>query len=222
MILGHACFGEGSFIMGIAPETMRFDLLGKESGLPTGDSEPYRRVGIGVRDGGWGLDFPNAYCGHDPYGMNERIGAASLRMEAERLAKAIEEVNTAKNLIGSAAAGSMAFNAHFANMIGAIFLATGQDEAHVVEGSLGITTAEDRDGDLYFSVNMPDLPIATIGGGTRLETANEGLQIIDCAGSGKVNKFAEIVISTVMAGELSLIAAISAGNLAKAHQELGR
>ena len=52
--------------------------------------------------------------------------------------------------------------------------------------------AEDRDGDLYFSVNMPDLPIATIGGGTRLETANEGLQIIDCAGTGKVNKFAEI------------------------------
>jgi len=90
MILGHACFGEGSFIMGIAPETMRLDLLGKESGLPTGDSIPYRRAGIDVRDGGWGLDFPNAYCGTDPYGMNERIGAASLRMEAERLAKAIK------------------------------------------------------------------------------------------------------------------------------------
>lgn len=150
------------------------------------------------------------------------IPEAILRAKLKTTAKAIEEVNTAKNLIGSAAAGSMAFNAHFANMIGAIFLATGQDEAHVVEGSLGITTAEDRDGDLYFSVNMPDLPIATIGGGTRLETANEGLQIIDCAGSGKVNKFAEIVISTVMAGELSLIAAISAGHLAKAHQELGR
>lgn len=150
------------------------------------------------------------------------IPESIVRAKLKTTAKAIEEVNTAKNLIGSAAAGSMAFNAHFANMIGAIFLATGQDEAHVVEGSLGITTAEDRDGDLYFSVNMPDLPIATIGGGTRLETANEGLQIIDCAGSGKVNKFAEIVISTVMAGELSLIAAISAGHLAKAHQELGR
>lgn len=150
------------------------------------------------------------------------IPESIVRAKLKTTAKAIEEVNTAKNLIGSAAAGSMAFNAHFANMIGAIFLATGQDEAHVVESSLGITTAEDRDGDLYFSVNMPDLPIATIGGGTRLETANEGLQIIDCAGSGKVNKFAEIVISTVMAGELSLIAAISAGHLAKAHQELGR
>ena len=150
------------------------------------------------------------------------IPEAIVRAKLKTTAKSIEEVNVAKNLIGSAAAGSMAFNAHFANMIGAIFLATGQDEAHVVEGSLGITTAEDRDGDLYFSVNMPDLPIATIGGGTRLETANEGLKIIGCDGTGKVNKFAEIVIATVLAGELSLIAAISAGHLAKAHQELGR
>ena len=150
------------------------------------------------------------------------IPEAIVRTKLKTTAKAMEEVNVAKNLIGSAAAGSMAYNAHYANMIGAIFLATGQDEAHVVEGSLGITTAEDRDGDLYFSINMPDLPIATIGGGTRLETANEGLQIIDCAGTGKVNKFAEIVISTVLAGELSLVGALAAGHLAKAHQELGR
>ena len=54
------------------------------------------------------------------------------------------EVNISKNLIGSAIAGSMGFNAHYANMIGAIFLATGQDEAHIVEGSLGITVAEDN------------------------------------------------------------------------------
>ena len=150
------------------------------------------------------------------------IPEAIVRTKLKTTAKAIEEVNTAKNLIGSAAAGSMAYNAHFANMIGALFLATGQDAAHVVEGSLGITTAEDRDGDLYFSVNMPDLPIATIGGGTRLETANEGLQILGCAGSGNVNKFAEIVISTVLAGELSLVGALAAGHLAKAHPELGR
>ena len=90
MILGHACFGEGSFMMGIAPETMRFDLLGKESGLPTGDSAPYRRAGINLKSGGWHLEFPNAYCGHDPIGMNERIGAAALRIEAERLARAIK------------------------------------------------------------------------------------------------------------------------------------
>lgn len=85
-------------------------------------------------------------------------------------AEAIEEVNIAKNLIGSAAAGSMAYNAHYANMVAAIFLATGQDAAHAVEGSLGITTAENRNGDLYFSVNLPDVPVATVGGGTSLET----------------------------------------------------
>lgn len=137
-------------------------------------------------------------------------------------AEAIVEVNVAKNLIGSAASGSMGFNAHYANMIAAIFLATGQDAAHVVEGSLGITTAENRDGDLYFSVNLPDLPVATVGGGTSLETASEGLNILGVAGSEKVHEFAEIVAATVLAGELSLVAALSAGHLARAHKQLGR
>ena len=137
-------------------------------------------------------------------------------------AEAIEEVNVAKNLIGSAISGSLSYNAHYANMVAAIFLATGQDAAHVVEGSLGITTAEARDGDLYFSVNLPDLPVATVGGGTSLEVANEGLNILGVAGSGKAREFAEIVASTVLAGELSLVGALAAGHLARAHQELGR
>lgn len=137
-------------------------------------------------------------------------------------ADAIVEVNTAKNLIGSAMAGSMAYNAHYANMIAAIFLATGQDAAHVSEGSLGITTAENRDGDLYFSVNMPDVPIATVGGGTSLATASEGLNILGVKGNGGARKFGEIIISTVLAGELSLMGALAAGHLARAHQQLAR
>jgi len=136
--------------------------------------------------------------------------------------EAIEEVNLAKNMIGSAISGSMGFNAHYANMIGAIFLATGQDEAHIVEGSLGITTAEDKNGDLYFSVTLPDVPVATIGGGTRLETARECLEIMGVYGTGKVRKFAEIVAATVLAGELSLLGALAAGHLARAHNDLGR
>ncbi len=136
--------------------------------------------------------------------------------------EAIVEVNISKNLIGSAISGSMGFNAQYANMIGALFLATGQDEAHIVEGSLGITTAEDVEGDLYFSVTLPDVPLATIGGGTRLETAQECLKIMDVYGSGKVGKFAEIVAGTVLAGELSLVGALAAGHLARAHKELGR
>ncbi|AXV38594.1 MAG: hydroxymethylglutaryl-CoA reductase (NADPH) [Methanobacteriaceae archaeon] len=136
--------------------------------------------------------------------------------------EAIKEVNLSKNFMGSAIAGSMGFNAHYANMIGAVFLATGQDEAHVVEGSLGITIAEDKNGDLYFAVTLPDLPLATFGGGTRLETAKECLEIMDAYGSGKIGKFAEIVGGIVLAGELSLMGAIAAGHLARAHKELGR
>lgn len=145
-----------------------------------------------------------------------------VKSKLKTTAKAVEEVNTAKNLLGSAVSGSMAFNAHYANMVAAIFLATGQDAAHVSEGALGITTAENRDGDLYLSVNMPDVPIATIGGGTSIDTANEGLKILGVEGSGNVKKFGEIVISTVLAGELSLLGALAAGHLARAHKELGR
>ncbi|MBC7100346.1 hydroxymethylglutaryl-CoA reductase (NADPH) [Methanothermobacter tenebrarum] len=136
--------------------------------------------------------------------------------------KAIQEVNLAKNFAGSAISGSMGFNAHYANIIGAIFLATGQDEAHITEGSLGITTAEEINGDLYFSVTLPDVPLATVGGGTRLETATECLEIMGVRGSGKVHKFAEIVAGAVLAGELSLMGALAAGHLARAHMRLGR
>jgi hydroxymethylglutaryl-CoA reductase (NADPH) len=136
--------------------------------------------------------------------------------------EAIVEVNIAKNLIGSAIAGSMGFNAQYANMIGGIFLATGQDEAHIVEGSLGITLAEEVNGDLYFSVTLPDVPIATFGGGTKLETAKECLEIMGVYGSDKVGIFAEIVAGTVLAGELSLMGALAAGHLARAHKDLGR
>lgn len=136
--------------------------------------------------------------------------------------EAIVEVNSAKNFIGSAISGSMGFNAHYANMIGGIFLATGQDEAHIVEGSLGITVAEEVNGNLYFSVTLPDVPIATFGGGTRLETAKECLEIMGVYGGGQVGKFAEIIAGTVLAGELSLMGALAAGHLARAHKDLGR
>lgn len=137
--------------------------------------------------------------------------------------EAIVEVNMAKNLIGSAVSGSMGFNAHYANMIGAIFLATGQDEAHIVEGSIGITTAMVEDnGDLYFAVTLPDVPVATVGGGTSIETARECLEIMGAYGNEKVHKFAEIIAGTVLAGELSLMGALAAGHLARAHKDLGR
>ena len=140
----------------------------------------------------------------------------------------IAEVNYRKNLVGSAQAGSYGFNAHFGNIVGAIFLATGQDEAQITEGSHGITLAEvTPEGDLYISITMPSLEIGTVGGGTRVPTQREALSIMGVAGGGNppgtnARKFAEIVAGAVLAGELSLLAAIAAKHLAKAHAELGR
>ena len=127
-----------------------------------------------------------------------------------------------KNNIGSSLAGSLGSNAHMANMIAAVFIATGQDPAQVVEGSMGTTTAEVVEGDLYISVRLPALEVGTVGGGTRLPTQAEALSIIDCVGAGKAKKFAEIIGAVVLAGELSTIGAQAAGHLGKAHKELGR
>ncbi len=88
--------------------------------------------------------------------------------------EAIAEINTRKNHVGSAKAGSLGFNAQVANVVAAMFLATGQDAAQVVEGSNAITTAEVRSGDLYASVSLASLEVGTVGGGTRLPTQAEG------------------------------------------------
>ncbi len=127
-----------------------------------------------------------------------------------------------KNLIGSQMAGLLGGNAHAANMIAAIFIATGQDPAQVVEGSLCSTLCEEVDGDLYISVRLPALAVATVGGGTRLPCQSEGLSMMGCLGGGKARKLAEIIAGAVLAGELSTLGAQAAGHLGSAHSELGR
>lgn len=137
------------------------------------------------------------------------------------VAKAVE-TNYRKNLVGSAMALSYGFNAHVANIIAAAYLATGQDPAQVVEASMAMTNCEEVDGDLYISIRLPCLEIGTVGGGTRLPCQKEALSIIDCVGAGKAKKLAEIIAALALAGELSTLAAQSAGELGKAHQSLGR
>ena len=88
-INGHAGICETAFIMGSDPQTVHLDRLGIESGLPTGKSEKYSQVGLGMY-GQWGMDVPNWFEGHDPDGVNERIGKAAVRLEAERLARGIK------------------------------------------------------------------------------------------------------------------------------------
>jgi hydroxymethylglutaryl-CoA reductase (NADPH) len=143
-------------------------------------------------------------------------------------AQALLEVQYRKNLLGSIAAGSAGFNAHFANVLAAFFIASGQDLAHVVEGSMGVTCVEAReDGAVYASIYLPAVPVGAVGGGTALDTQAEALALmgveIDPARPGwAAQRLAEILGATVLAGELSLLAAFTSDDLARAHERLGR
>ncbi|PSQ29565.1 hydroxymethylglutaryl-CoA reductase (NADPH) [Halobacteriales archaeon QS_9_67_15] len=158
--------------------------------------------------------------------------------------EAIAEANTRKNLVGSAKAGSLGFNAQAANVVAGVFIATGQDEAHVVEGSNCITTAEARDGvsasdasggsgkrstagELYASVTLASLQVGTVGGGTTLATQSEMLDVLGFAGGGdpvgsNADALAEVIAAGALAGELSLLSALASRHLSSAHEELGR
>ncbi|TAJ45381.1 hydroxymethylglutaryl-CoA reductase (NADPH) [Methanofollis fontis] len=153
---------------------------------------------------------------------NEQI-ASILKTDARSLV----EVNTRKNLIGSARAGSLGFNAHAANIVAALYLACGQDPAHVVEGSTCITTVEETEDGAYIAVTLPAVQVGTVGGGTGIDTQAACLSLLGVAGGGtpegaNARAFAEIVGAAVLAGELSLLGALAANHLARAHQQLGR
>jgi len=112
---------------------------------------------------------------------------------------------------------------HSANGITALFIATGQDVANVAESSALYGFSELLpNGDLYTSVTLPSLIIATYGGGTGLATQRECLELLGCYGTGGVRKLAEIIAATVLAGELSLGSAVVAEEWVTAHDELGR
>lgn len=145
--------------------------------------------------------------------------------------QALCDLNVSKNLIGSSLAGSVGgSNAHAANMVAAIFLATGQDPAQVVESSNCMTLMEPcNDGqDLYMSVTMPSLEVGTIGGGTTLPAQKSMLALLGVDGSqpsapgANAQTLARVIASTVMAGELSLLSALSTGHLISSHMKLNR
>jgi hydroxymethylglutaryl-CoA reductase (NADPH) len=126
-------------------------------------------------------------------------------------------------VIGHIQANAMGYNGHYANGLAAIFIACGQDVANIVNASVGITNFElTKDEDLYASVTLPSLTVATIGGGTSLGTSRECLEMLGCYGNGKAAKFAEIVSATLLAGELSMGGAIASGEFVDAHEMYGR
>jgi hydroxymethylglutaryl-CoA reductase (NADPH) len=141
-----------------------------------------------------------------------------LRVEPEQLAYHWGVAN-----VGALLSGANNNGLQSANAITAMFIATGQDVANVAEGAAATTYVEiTREGALYFSITIPSLIVATHGGGTHLPTQRECLQMLDCWGEGKVDKLAEIIAATVLAGELSLAAAISSLEWVEAHEMLGR
>ncbi len=126
-------------------------------------------------------------------------------------------------VIGHLQAGALGYNGHYANGLTALFIACGQDVANVANAAVGITNFElTGDGDLYASVTLPSLTVATVGGGTGLGTSRECLEMLGCAGDGGARKLAEIVAATILAGELSMGAAIGSGEFVEAHEAYGR
>ncbi len=141
-----------------------------------------------------------------------------LRVEPEKLHYHASIAN-----IGAFLSGANNNGAHSPNAITAMFIATGQDVANVSESSAGILYTElTPSGDLYISLTIPSLIVATYGGGTGLASPKECLEILHCYGKGKVNKLAEIIGAVALAGEISLGSAISSSDWVSSHETYGR
>ena len=126
-------------------------------------------------------------------------------------------------MFGAFLSGANNNGAHSANAITAMFIATGQDVANVAESSAGVVYCElTPENDLYISLTIPSLIVATHGGGTGLATQRECLSVLGCTGKGTVNKLAEIIAGVALAGEISLVAAISSSDWVSSHEKYGR
>lgn len=121
--------------------------------------------------------------------------------------------------LSSFSSGMLGINAHYANGLAAIFIACGQDVAHITNASVGITSYETTEtGDLYVSLKLPNIIVGTLGGGTALATQQECLKMIGCYGKGKAKKFAEIIGASLLAGELGICAGITTKHFLDPHK----
>jgi hydroxymethylglutaryl-CoA reductase (NADPH) len=142
--------------------------------------------------------------------------------------EAVVALNVRKNLIGTMLAGGLrSGNAHYANMLLGFYLATGQDAANIVEGSQGITHAEVRDGDLYFSCTLPNLIVGSVGNGKGLPFVEENLTRLGCREDREpgenARRLAVLCAASVLCGELSLLAAqTNPGELMQSHLQMER
>jgi hydroxymethylglutaryl-CoA reductase (NADPH) len=125
--------------------------------------------------------------------------------------------------LGGVMSGTMGIQGHYANGLAALYIACGQDAACVAESAVGVTRFEVTDnGGLYAAVTLPNLIVGTVGGGTGLPSQRACLEIMGLAGNGHARAFAEVAAALSLAGELSIIGALAAGDFTHAHQRLAR
>lgn len=152
------------------------------------------------------------------------VVTSTLKTTAEK----ITDLVVRKNYVGSTIAGALrSSNAHFANMLLAFYLATGQDAANIVEGSQGFTYAENREEGLYFACSLPHLIVGTVGNGKHLEHVNVAMERLglreDREPGENSRRLAALIAGTVLCGELSLLAAqTNPGELMQAHVSFER
>lgn len=125
--------------------------------------------------------------------------------------------------MGAIQSGSIGIQGHFANALAALYIACGQDPACVAESAVGVTRFEVTDtGDLYAAATLPSIVVGTVGGGTSLPTQHACLEVLGMAGPGHARALAELCAALALAGELSITAALCAGDFTHAHQKLAR
>ncbi|PAU78480.1 hydroxymethylglutaryl-CoA reductase [Halomonas salipaludis] len=124
--------------------------------------------------------------------------------------------------LGAMLSGQIGAQGHFANGLAAFYIATGQDAACVSESAIGFTRVEDRDGDLFISVTLPNILVGSVGGGTGLPSQAAALHLLGLQGPGKAAALAEVVAALCLCGEISIIGALAAGEFTQAHRKLAR
>ncbi len=125
--------------------------------------------------------------------------------------------------LGGVMTGTIGVQGHYANGLAALFIACGQDAACVAEAAVGITRfTRLEDNSLYVSATLPNMIVGTVGGGTKLPSQQAALQLMGLAGAGHAKAFAEVCAAAALAGEISIIGSLSAGDFTKAHDDLAR
>jgi len=147
----------------------------------------------------------------------EELIARKLHTSGERILDYGKVAN-----LGALLSGQFGAQAHYANGLAALYIATGQDAACVAESAAGYTRLERRDGGIFVSVTLPNILVGSVGGGTALPSQSAGLGILGLRGPGHAAALAEVAAVLCLCGEISIMGAMAAGQFAKAHHKLAR